>query len=1065
MSVASDQVARDRIREDLQANLLVEAGAGSGKTTALVARLVHHVRCGTSVEQIAAVTFTRKAADELRERFQLALETVLQNPDESVDAQNHCALALRELDRAFLGTIHSFCSRILHEYPLEVGLDPSFRELAESDADVLNRTFWRRWVETARRTGAADLDAVLQAGIDPNDLFDGFATLMQYQDVLFDTSDVAIPDASTARSRLIGLVATGTTLMPASPPADGFDPLMLLVQRLDFSRRLTDWKDTRVFCGVLESIRKSHCALTQKRWSDTKEGKAAAKQFGEDVAQFVEQDTARLLQQWREYLYPMVIRLLRRAVSDFARQRQERGDLGFDDLLALTAKLLREHPSVRDELGERFRYLLVDEFQDTDPIQAEVCLLLASESGQGNLWQRVTPRPGALFVVGDPKQSIYRFRRADIQIYELVKRRFEEFGAVLALTTNFRSVPAIAALVNAHFADAFPVEATSVQAAFSPMQPYRETATGVGVFTYQVRPDADNSASIVEEDAALLAAWIAGRIARGEKVASDFLILTARKAPLASYARALSDYNVPVRTTGAGLLQAHELSELIVLLRALADPDNPVAVVAALEGICFGLTPFELLEAHRAETIFRISDAASLGEGGAVHRALATLHRWWLRSRDCATEVLLEQIVVESGVLFHAASASLGDTRAGAILQLIASLRSSEMAMMPRLSAAIAQLELLLDSDADDAPLRPGRADAVRVMNLHKAKGLEADTVILAAPVSPNPRSPEVHIARDGDGIPRGGIAIAVGDATSRCTIAQPVGWDTMRNDESRFQAAETDRLLYVAATRARTELIVAQTEKVTTRGAQPDKSLWRPLAATLRAQNAANIVMLRSAAPEREPCARSLQSIEDEISAARDRVRKAAEPSVRIARVTDSEIDRGAGDSDGAASPEGTAVTIGRGREWGTAVHRCIDALARGRSGPSLHTFIGAVAREHGLSKQWTRELDEAITAFASSAAWTSRTEAGPVLTELHVAHAFQRDGVTEVVAGVIDAATETPNGWRVVDWKSDRAGAEAWSGRLSGYTAQVNQYAAMLAAVSGVPATASIERVAQGV
>jgi ATP-dependent helicase/nuclease subunit A len=145
----TDQAARDRIAQDLTANLIVEAGAGAGKTTALVGRMLQHVMRGTPVEQLAAVTFTRKAADELRERFQLALEGAVRNGTSDPVARVRCAAALRDLERAFLGTIHSFCARLLRERPIDVGLDPEFVEIADSDVEPMNREFWR--YDAARR--------------------------------------------------------------------------------------------------------------------------------------------------------------------------------------------------------------------------------------------------------------------------------------------------------------------------------------------------------------------------------------------------------------------------------------------------------------------------------------------------------------------------------------------------------------------------------------------------------------------------------------------------------------------------------------------------------------------------------------------------------------------------------------------------------------------------------------------------------------------------------------------------------------------------------------------------
>ncbi|MDB4879769.1 MAG: hypothetical protein JWL60_1215, partial [Gemmatimonadetes bacterium] len=443
----NDQAARDRIRTDLAANMLVEAGAGSGKTTSLVERMLEHVRTGTPVDRLTAVTFTRKAANELRERFQVRLERAVRETTADGEEGVRYAAALREMDRAFLGTIHSFCARLLRERPLEVGLDPGFQEISDEDWEDARLRFWRRWLERVRRDDAPLLAELQGVGIDPSMLHDGFKAVMTYPDVEFPVAASARPDTASCRRELEKLIVAARASMPAGEPGDGYDDLMRLVRRMEFRRSVGHFDDIAGFCAVLETISSTACKVVQKRWSDTKEGKANAKALSDAFVALLEGPIADVLRCWREHRYPIVIATLQRAARDYELERHATGQLGFEDLLSLTARLLRENPAVRDELGARYAYLLVDEFQDTDPIQAEVCFLLASPSSEGTNWRTVVPRPGSLFVVGDPKQSIFRFRRADIGIYELVKRRMEGFGVVLPLTANFRSVSSIEAVV------------------------------------------------------------------------------------------------------------------------------------------------------------------------------------------------------------------------------------------------------------------------------------------------------------------------------------------------------------------------------------------------------------------------------------------------------------------------------------------------------------------------------------------------------------------------------------------------------------------------------------------
>ena len=1050
----ADAAARERIRTDLTTNLLVEAGAGSGKTTALVRRLLQHVLAGTPIEQVAAVTFTRKAADELRERLQLRLEEAIRDATFDATAHDRCATALRELDRAFLGTIHSFCARLLREHPLEAGLDPAFIEIPEADVEPMNRDFWRRWVDAARLDGDGDLQMLLAAGVEPADLHDAFANAMLFADVEFDAPDVPVPDVASCRHALADLLDRALALMPQGLPVEGPDELMQSVLRLRFQRSISDWDDPAIFCTLLGTLSENKLGVTQKRWSESKEGRKAAKELHEDFLGWFTQRVAPVLRAWREHLYPCVMRTLRRAVAEFAAERHETGRLGFDDLLFLCARVLRENPDVRNELGQRYRYLLVDEFQDTDPVQAEVCLLLASASSEGNDWLAVTPRPGALFVVGDPKQSIYRFRRADIQIYERVRERFTEFGATLALTTNFRSLPVIGALVNTYFQQTFPAHASAEQAAFSPLLSEADgVATAMsGVFRYVVQAESASRVPVELRPHEFVAAWIASRIAAGERP-GHFLILTEKKAPIAEYARALAERNIAVTTTGADLTQEHELRELMVVLRALADPENPVLVAAALEGLFFGLTPADLWSAHQRRVRLSIGDGGA-GDDHPATRALAVLQRWWRLSRQAPADVLLDRILDETGLLCLAAGESLGDARAGALLHLVETVRAVGAIGQSGLTDAIAVIDALLDAEADDAPLLPGRTDAVRVMNLHKAKGLEADIVILAAPTDHKTHEPQAHVSRGADG-PRGGLLISKGSGTTRQRIAQPPGWDEMSAAEIRFSTAEKERLRYVATTRARRVLVVAQAERMG-KTVKADASMWRPLAPTLDVLQASALEPGATPGAGRAALSVPVASLDTDARAAAARVTAARTASLMRGTVTG---DLAREDVRAEADPARGAAG---GREWGDLVHRGLDALARGRRGASLRGFSHAIVAETGGTTDDVERLMKVLDAVQATPLWSTLVATGALMPELPVMHVTAPDGIARVTHGVIDLAVCAADTWRIVDWKSDDVTDEVWMARrVEKYDRQLAHYSAMLMALTARTVDATLVRV----
>ena len=1063
--IPNDQAARDRIEYDLAGNLMVQAGAGSGKTTSLVRRMVQHVRSGTSVERIAAVTFTRKAANELRERFRNALEAELRSASTDAPTQARVALALHDIDRAFLGTIHAFCGRILREHPLQAGLDPTFQEVSGEDMSLLEQAFWRRWIDREERSGNADLAAVRNVGIDPAELYESFLKVRTYPDVTFETEDRPVPDIAACQSVVEELLRQAHTLRPASAPEDGWDALMSTTKRLERSQRL--WQTPAGFCAAVAGLSAAACKLTQKRWGTTKEAKAAAKALGEAFVACVESHVSPLLQAWREHRYPIVMRVLQQAARAFEHERRATGQLGFEDLLMLTAALLRDYPAVRDSLGARYAHLLVDEFQDTDPVQAEVCLLLASPSSDGTDWRTVTPRAGSLFVVGDPKQSIYRFRRADIGVYEFVKQRMAATGDVLALTTNFRSVHAIGGAVNDHFSTVFGPSATPEQAAYSPMLTMKD-GSGEAVARYHFTLPRRGSAKdvVVETDAQLVSSYIVECIEHGGRSPGDFLILTRTKFPIAHYARALARQNIPATTTGAGLSQEHELRELMVVLRAIADPENGVCVAAALEGLFFGLSPADLWEGKQEGLRFAITHRPA-GVESRTGKALLCLYEWWTVSQREPADVLIERVLDDTGLLFHATSQELGDARAGAFLHIVERMRAASTLGAGSVMAAIERIDALLRESLDDISLRPGRADAVRVMNVHQAKGLEAPVVILAAPVDKSSFNPQVHIRRSASGAALGGLIIGYKQARVFVVLAQCPRWAQMQEAESRYEAAEEARLLYVAATRAREQLVVSQFTEIPAASTtspdakvSPDDSVWRPLAPMLE-RLATELTIANRAPVDRREVPQPATAIQQAVADAKQVVNAARKASITVQTVTQS-----AKESDEVTPYVLRKSSGGKGKAWGSAVHRIIEAYLRGRRGAGLLAFARAVAMDERLAPPLEAEL-LAFAEGAGTAAWSSVMAPGAVAqgatitTELTIMRHVVHENTAVITEGVIDAAALQDDAWSIVDWKSDSVDAAEWSRRQVAYRRQVETYGDLLTSLTGLPATVRVERI----
>ena len=1131
--IAPDQDVRELIIRELDTNLLVEAGAGSGKTTIMVRRMIELIRTGTAtVDEIAAVTFTRKAATELRERFQLQLEQEYRDRTAGARAgaepdpveRERFQRALADLDRCFVGTIHSFCAKLLRERPLEARVPPNFQELSGPEEAEFRTESWSRALERlSARPRSRLLERLARLGLRPAQLKEIFVEVSTNPDVRFAAPPVPPPSPAhlaAVRRELERLLDTTLAAIPEEEPDAGWDKLQAKVRRLRFARRTDDWSRPVLFLDALGTALGGN-AITQNRWPDKEVAKALLAEWEEFAA---EGGAARkLYDQWLAHRYPTVIRFARAVAGFYAAERRRAGLLDFQDLLLETARLLRHDREARAELGLRYRRLLIDEFQDTDPIQAEVVFLLASEPGDDDAWHRATPRPGALFVVGDPKQSIYRFRRADIAVYNQVKQRFREFGKVVHLTANFRSTPPIERLVNTVFQKHFPAQETTYQAAFAPLHvaPNERALQGVMWYDFDPAPGGGiySGRRIYAPDAALCAAWIDQRIRSGERKPGDFMVLAYKKNVLQEYARALEALGIPVQVTGGSLGVEDDIADLILLLRALGDPDNPVLTLAVLVGNHFGLSHDQLYEHALAGGSFAFNEKQQ--PPGPVGDALRRIRSFWLLARRLPADAAVAAIVDQLGIIPHAAAGELGATRAGALLYALDTIRQAALDGHVSLARAVEVLELALDAEVD-APLTPGETNAVRIMNLHKAKGLEAPVVILAYPAKRGDYEPLRHVARAADGSALGYALVRDGTRREGPVIARPLEWDRFAAEETLFAAAEDIRLLYVAATRARDELVVARCTKT------DDDSFWCLLHDALDDPTIARRLEIPppSDTESRRPALELGVDVITGRIAETERIRAAlASPSYQAAPVT-------ARVRAGKQAEAGRGGGAGRGAEWGTIVHRALelgagiwnDAGGRGAGGEARTVAAGGSEGDHlayperetlralcrGILVDAERPVDEHgepveldelvdhVVGVLSSPIWHRARAAETVLVEVPFSIAFSPEETVELgipvlavndtvgtadtgsdapddaapgelptttrsasprqlVEGVVDLAFRNPEGgWTIVDYKTDRLASDtAREVRTEQYRRQVDLYSLCWSRLTGEPVT----------
>jgi len=1001
-----DDDARKMIRERLDINLLVEAGAGSGKTESLAGRMVETVACGIcSVEQIAAVTFTRKAASELRGRFRQELESRATEESDPV-RRDRILNAMRGMERMFAGTIHSFCAHLLRERPVEAGLAPGFREIEEPEDALLRRRFWRDYIELAQSSRSPAFLELLAAEVRPADLDDAFRTICAHPDVEFPAGSASVPDISQPWAALDRFWHGLKKLCPADVE-ESTCKVQALMRAFDPRLRHADRKRPAVLANLVAQW-SGNKTVVKKYW-DGQGSEAEAL-----IAAFQAQTVEPFLQAWREFVYRIALTLLVDARDWAAGQRRRSAVLNFADLLLFATRLVRDNHAVRDALQRKYQHIFVDEFQDTDPMQAELLFLLGAEPGSDDDWTRVQLRPGALFLVGDPKQSIYRFRRADIEVYQMARRKIEQGGgAIVVLTTCFRSGAAICNWANGVFSNLFPRQASLQQPGFERLDEGAEDPESAAGALRLVHDASIGQREVPAADAAAIAAYILTEVEAGRREWGDFLLLTRRKAGrLGVYAEALESAHVPYEVSGSGgLLESDYVQVLLSILFVLTHPDDGIALAGVLRGMCFGLSDPQLYEYRKSGGVILMSAPVPDEAVDPVACAIRTLQRWRPLVRSLPAGAAIELILEQSGLLAKAAAASAGGAEAGKLVYALDCLRAACETGMT-LGDAVKALEESGEEDESDAPvLEPGRRDVVRVMNLHKAKGLEGKVVFLADPLGGVKMRAELQIAREA-GTARGYLAItkAKGD-WGKEILALPAGWDTRSATELSFVAAEETRLLYVAATRARETLVVSQWAGKPRSVVLP----WRPLDDFLTTRPPLKTKT------QAEPRAAVLPDLSEPSRRTAQQFRESRLAAIKVPCFETFPISALA--SHITAGSAGDVYGPG-GIDWGSLIHTLLEYAVCNLA--STRRDLEMVARWHlgddsALTESIPAALDTTETVRASEF-WQRVSSAEERLTEVPIGAPWDDQVPPRVLAkGIIDLILCTPEGWQIIDYKTD--------------------------------------------
>ncbi|MEO8099526.1 MAG: UvrD-helicase domain-containing protein [Acidobacteriota bacterium] len=1102
--LVSDAAARERIRNSLDESLIVEASAGTGKTTELVRRIVAVLEKGkATIGEIAAVTFTNKASGELKLRLRQALDKA-RYASQTGRERERLEDALEHLEEASIGTIHSFCAQILRERPVEAQVDPAFEELSEQEANRLYQRAFRAWLEQRLNQNSPGLKRAF-ARLAARDSWDDGPPIEQLQYAGRKLVEWRDYPAAWRREPFAREEEIRTLLRKTRELADassrprrvtdnlyrGLQPARLLIQSIDRPEVAGAAPDADVQEAQILKLARDLRRDTKKGSGEygggvTREHLAASRDelmlWIEDFRRRADADLAACLRDEMSGI-----------VEEYNERKRRQGKLDFVDLLIYARDLVRDQPVVREYLQRRFKRLFVDEFQDTDPLQVEIIRLLAADS-----------EPGKLFLVGDPKQSIYKFRRADIDLYKTVCDELLAQGVGLVrLTRSFRSVPNIQNFVNAAFETEMSGDG---HAEYSPLQqdrpeiPGRPSVIALPVpKPYKMRLSKEAVNKSLPDAIAAFIAWLVNESGWGY-AARDIAVLFRRRTQAGQdltreYARALEARGVEHLLAGSKSFHHREEVETVrAALTAVEWPDDELSVFATLKGSLFAV-PDETLFLHkhklgRLNPLYAENAEPPLGDALSL---LGRLHRNRNRQPFAATvNELLTSTRAHAGFLLRP-----GGSQILANVARVADLaRTFEMTGGVSFRAFVEELNAQAEKEeAAEAPVLEEDSDGVRLMTVHGAKGLEFPVVILAdLTANIAARDPDQYV--DGE------------QRLCATRLLRCAPWELLdhENDESIRERAEGVRVAYVAATRARDLLVVPAV------GDEPfpidgwlsplDKALYPARDAWRESEPAEGCpkfgqasILDRPRDYDQMPEAsvrpglikpqqgdhqvvwwdpRQLQlGAESDYGLRQEEVLKedggvslAAYQAWRDARTAAIQAGSRAEcevflASHATTDPPGPPLAVGYvatervarpgGRRFGTLVHAVLRDVALDASAPLIRRVTELNARILGATNEEVEAARKAVeTALAHPLIARARA-ASRSHREYPITLALEDNRWME---GVIDLAFVENDGWVIVDFKTD---ADAGERRLQ-YERQLAWYAYALTLLTGLPAHATL-------
>ena len=844
MNSKIDSQSRIQIRNNLNSSYYVEAGAGTGKTTVLVDRIVSLIlKNKTPINKIAAITFNRSAAKNIKDKIRTSLESILIKDDIPNEVQKNIEKSLHELETSSIQTLHSFADKIIRQFPIESGVPPGFKILSESENNNLFERKWNNWISSNQENLKFEksFNWLMCLNVNPNKI-KSIAKIFWNNFENVETSkfenDIKIPEINVEKFKKLCANLKNLSIRCNNPE----DPLLVHVN--DFTEEfeevlfsLNNWNfDSSITLYTLSKFSKnttgndSYKSVStnkgnKKNWDEDPYSQQNSKISVTSILSEIQSDIDDfLLNSGKSALIDLLTELKNFSLKE-AHQRREKGEITHDDSLIWARNLVKNHYSVRNHFILNYDNILIDEFQDTDPIQAEIAAFISESIIKDKStkletdWTKIKPQNGKLFAVGDPKQSIYKFRKADSSISQIIQQNLTD--NTLYLTENFRSTKPIIKFVNQIFENLFeesetqpkyvnltyPEKNVSNPLNFGSVQFFGESIEDKT--TDQFKKDAAKQISqiikdIISKKSEIRDQQINSEIRKKPVSYNDICILVEKNADIPIIENELNNLSIPnINQNSAINYQAQEIKDIINCLKAINNPYDKISIIAALKSPAFSCSDEDLFQHVKDHKSFNYIENHQKGSS-KIDKYLKILNEFHVKKNRTTTTEIIEEFFTSR----HLNSSAIVHENSENILNHYEFVMTTAISLSKDNHLTIIELLNYLEKDLNQGNKIPNNdsSNSVKIMTLHGAKGLEFPVVIMTGLgfISETP-STENNVLFDKEN-QQFEVKISKNIQTSN--------FENLLQKEIQNTLEEKIRLLYVSATRAKDFLIISLFKK-----------------------------------------------------------------------------------------------------------------------------------------------------------------------------------------------------------------------------------------------------------